>query len=432
MSEYDAQGSYELDYIRIVNYEGKETDITDMFMTMTLTQDLFSSCMFGEICIIDAIDLQQSLPIIGEEKLLLKFRTGEGFEWRTHEFCIYSMSDRTQAGNNSYSYSLKFTSWEVLKDRFTYIGRGFKSKKISEIVQSAFNTLESEKELFIEETDQKINYICTQQNPFYTINNMTWKAKSRNQDGVAYVFFEDYDGFHFESLETFFTREPVEYFVVDAKIGQDQEQSFYNVLSYEFVTQTNRLDLINKGMFGGTVQTFDPLTRTFGEVVYNYDTDFEKTLHIEDADGGMKFSSNLNDFRQEFQDAILKSMLSRQRTGSFVKDATFDNEWHTNDRNFLTRVSQLQQITNNIRLRLMVQGNTELKIGNIIDLKLPSNYIADLNDPALKEDKLVSGRYIINTNTLTFTKTSLFSILEVTKDCYKQDFEDAIREELFR
>lgn len=434
MMQYET-GNYELDYLRIENYRGQFIDITAMMNTLSITEDLFSTCMYGTITLQDQVDLQQELPLMGEEKIKLRYRTYKDMDWVELEFRVYQMSNRTQISNGAFGYILSFASEEMFLNKFEILSKSYRSKLISDIVASIIKEFDTDKDVFQEKTDQKINYIQPQITPFQAINTLTQKAKSPKHKGSSYVFYESIDGFHFESIETMFEKEPVEYYMTTSGGEETQDKKFYRIVNYDFPDQFNKLDLIEKGMFGGTLRTLDLLTRSFNEIEYNYDEDFEKTKHVEDADDEMKMISPNFPWKDRITKGAYKSVLSTDRDIQYIKtnSTNFDREWQTKERSVLWRMSQLQQITNNLKIRLQVPGNSELTAGTVLDIKLPSMSTFDFEDEVIsKEDRFVSGKYLALTVNHTFSQTKMFTIVEAAKDCFKQSHEDELREKLFR
>ena len=63
------------DDIKITTMYGRTEDITNYVLEVHLFEDIFAPYLSGEIVIDDAADIIQKFPIVGNEKVTLKFRT---------------------------------------------------------------------------------------------------------------------------------------------------------------------------------------------------------------------------------------------------------------------------------------------------------------------------------------------------------------------
>ena len=68
-------GSYELDAATLYDINGGATDIKNLIVEFNIYESMFQPFVTGNVIINDATNLLNSLPIVGQEELELKFRT---------------------------------------------------------------------------------------------------------------------------------------------------------------------------------------------------------------------------------------------------------------------------------------------------------------------------------------------------------------------
>jgi hypothetical protein len=84
----------------------------------------------------------------------------------------------------------------------------------------------------------------------------------------------------------------------------------------------------------------------------------------------------------------------------------------------LRRNSQFQQI-NNIKIRIVVPGDSQRRVGEIVYIKLPTIEPITQEDPT-SVDPFYSGRYLISRikHSLTADSETYETIMELVKDSY--------------
>lgn len=115
-------------------------DLHPQLLTLTIYEDIFSPVLSGEILISDNVGYFDNLPISGNEKLLVKFRSrpydenNNPFNFIHREFDVVKISNIRQVNDYTKTYMLHFISTEAKKNETMKISRGFKNMRISEIV----------------------------------------------------------------------------------------------------------------------------------------------------------------------------------------------------------------------------------------------------------------------------------------------------------
>ena len=123
-------GDVEILDVKLITTTNIVIDLTDFLAELNIYEDMFANSMHGNLMIVDARNLIEKAPIIGEEYLIVKVKTPSFPEAISKTFRVYRVSDRKVIRDNTMqSYILHFTSIELFNDVFimTYICKGSKS-----------------------------------------------------------------------------------------------------------------------------------------------------------------------------------------------------------------------------------------------------------------------------------------------------------------
>ena len=91
----------------------RQIDVTDQVLELIIYEDIESSSITGSLLIDDSSGIYQSLPIIGQEKIIFKVTT-PGTEYRLYNFAnVYDVEKRITSGEHSHTYLLNWTTDEL-------------------------------------------------------------------------------------------------------------------------------------------------------------------------------------------------------------------------------------------------------------------------------------------------------------------------------
>ena len=271
--------------VELVSHSGATLNITGLIGTLTLFEDIFSPTMSGTVNIEDGIDLIATMPMIGQEKLRLKLKTPTLSVAIEKEFYVYKLFNRTAKKRVQY-YTLGFCSDELIVSQNTKISKHF-SGKISDTVAKIFTeerALNSDKLIYIDETQNSYSFISAYWTPIETIN---WLAKRAiNKSGVPnYLFFETNQSFEFTSVDTLIKGNPVRNYVfsdADANTVYGESGNFdkkYEIVqSIDTQVTFDYLRNISNGMYASRLTTFDVTSKAVNVTNFDYIDDFDKSI----------------------------------------------------------------------------------------------------------------------------------------------------------
>lgn len=145
----------------------------------------------------EILELVYSLPDLGQSKAYL--------------FKVYKIGPIVKLEKKA-RYTIECISQEAVLNELSYVFGSFKNKKASEIVkeiltdsEKGFDASANGKELKIEETKDKFQCVIPGLRVFDAINWIGSKSVRKDSKGgtlqSGFIFYENYDGFHFKSFD---------------------------------------------------------------------------------------------------------------------------------------------------------------------------------------------------------------------------------------
>jgi len=435
-------GDVEITELLLIGNDGVEHDIRQFLLELNLYEDMFRPGLYGNMMMVDALNLSRLVPLRGDEYVRIKIRTPTTSQYFFKTFRVYAITDgRFLQDSSKQTYVLQFCSSEIIVDAVSPIYRSF-SGKISDVVQQIYldslqtsrNGLPNDENslTIIGETENRIKYVSPGWTP---LQNISWLAARSLCEGYLapnYVFFESNKGYYYANIETIIDGAIqsksifAQYIYMAQNVSAPQEENqtgsdyykdvnreFQKIESLEIVSSPNALRSIENGHFANRLINFDIIKKDY--VVYDYDhvASYGDYRHLENIGG----TSN---------DVCNPSRLGTIRgPGSFVnmypKAPLLYNDAQANvseivERILPRRISTMNELST-IKLVLTVPGRSDAEVGNIIYLKYPQARPRDAGDSSLNlDDPMYSGFYLVTAIHHKFNHLKHVMIMEVCKD----------------
>ena len=393
-----------LESINLVNFAGTVKNVTNITEEFSFEEDIFMSCMVGYMTIVEQHDFQQNFPLIGEEKVQIKYRTTEDMPLVELEFSVYVMSNRVPVGSSMFGYTLKFASSEFLKSRSKRITRPLVKTSVANAVKLLLSSeLDSKKPLTVDKTTNTITYLPTRMAPLQVINLLTARAKSDDTGNFGFLFFETARGFNLRSLDALKTGESQKYQFLQKRVsivGKDLLRSIDSVIYDE---SNNVLDRLDMGMFGTNTTFFDPLERTASRRSYSYfnDKQYGRIVKTVGEDKSKGFQTEDFEFGRVAKESIV--CLTDRTVGT----------------------SQRQMMINLIeygnKITISIAGNSTLAVGDLMDIEIPSVTGEDII--LAENDRYLSGKWLVTAIHHKIKKSNYQMTVQLAKDSYSDSHE---------
>lgn len=378
---------FNINYVRIVTQQSDEpVDITKLVNYIEIFESLYSPFLTVNVNITDGISLNHILPLIGEEFIEFDIRGPDNETGLIKQpMFIYKMSDRIQAADKTFVYTLSCISPAAIIDMNLKISQAV-SGQISTIVENQFckKSLSIDKPIYSHPTKGSVTYISNYWSPLENINYMCDRAVSNTDSSPTYVFFETKKSFIFAPISELVRQESGSTYVFSINTHNTDVDIQQQVIQKLYVDQTfNYIDRIMNGTYGNRVLVVDMHSKSYNYDYYDFLESFDKFNRLNE----LPFSSD-NATRRV--NAVFRTRTIGSNKFSTMKDEN-TNEW------FKQRLTELGAINSQL-ISIDAAGKFNIYAGTVIDVLIPSSIVTNdgsTMDLASSLDRTLSGRYLI-------------------------------------
>ena len=401
-------GDFILDGALIVGSSGLRVNVIDQISQINIYESIETPYITGSLLLSDSSGVAELLPLQGQERLLLKLRTpghASALDFNDYHAIIISVEKRFQTTDREQTFLLSWTTFEHYKNLRVKVSSSF-SGTISSIVTRILREkkfLGTKKSLHIDETKNLRKYVIPNINPFKAIE-MLRKEAVNTEGSPHFVFFENSEGYHFRSIDTLigqqgklniphkrtYKYEPPQ---AGGNPHKDPEITLNTILHWEAEDNNNSFFNTRHGFFASTLYYHDIFNKNIQKFDYDYIKDrFSKRqlLMQENKDVGSLVSGAKIDDKIITEYSNSKVFVHPTASDQLHSEGTDNNaeEWLQEGRS-----RQLEQ--EYFTLKIEIYGDTDIKVGDVINVMIPSNKpMAGLSAKDAM-DPLLSGRYLI-------------------------------------
>ena len=300
-----------------------------------------------------------------------------------HGLVVNSVKNVTMDFKESKS-TLECVSKDFLRNEVARLNRRF-TGNITEIVKKIMEEepkgIETTKDIEVDQATNSYTFCGNLKRSIDTIQWLQPKAKSENQFG--FLFFEDYDGYKFKSIESLLKQEP--FTDQPFEMSQASTSSRFAILDAVMV-QTNDVFLnMRSGTYNNDTTYIDLISQTKS-------VDDFKIDNLKDLKNPPKLPDNLTD-------STSRKMLRFDDPGVMQKGSKREDEQPKEE---LAKIQNQSYARNNLlfsqALKIKISFNPSLRVGKIIEVRLPVD--TDSSESGVKYQKLgkgdLSGKYLIS------------------------------------
>ena len=300
-----------------------------------------------------------------------------------HGLVVNSVKNVTMDFKESKS-TLECVSKDFLRNEVARLNRRF-TGNITEIVKKIMEEepkgIETTKDIEVDQATNSYTFCGNLKRSIDTIQWLQPKAKSENQFG--FLFFEDYDGYKFKSIESLLKQEP--FTDQPFEMSQASTSSRFAILDAVMV-QTNDVFLnMRSGTYNNDTTYIDLISQTKS-------VDDFKIDNLKDLKNPPKLPDNLTD-------STSRKMLRFDDPGVMQKGSKREDEQPKEE---LAKIQNQSYARNNLlfsqALKIKISFNPTLRVGKIIEVRLPVD--TDSSESGVKYQKLgkgdLSGKYLIS------------------------------------
>jgi len=443
---YKHAGDVDVRTFKLITATGQVIDLQSVTVEFSVYQSLFEHYLQCDLVVNDSLGLFNTINEIkdgvtqggfsGAEMLVVSYRSNDAsLPYKNHVFNLYEMSDRKRIEENSEVYFFSGISVEAYMASSQKISRsygGVEGNDISSMIQSITSEFvyNANAKSIHSSVREAVNFRVTKQNDFdktngkqkFIIPNLSVDdtidflcKESDSDDHIPYyMFYENSRGFNFKNLGRLVQKESKEtYSYISSNFSgmfKDKKNDEYteatNIRSFEVLKQSDFLENLESGLYQSRNIFIDTLKKNKREVVYKYDdyiSKFKKLQKFKIAGG------------QTIGEPVVRMNTSRH---GHDNDSLFSSEI-ASTKKFSEHLAQSEGYFSHIfntQVEVVVPGDSELDVGDVIKLSIPSS--SNVKDQVGAEDKYLSGKYLITKlrNKFLDGSESMSTIMECVKD----------------
>ena len=424
--------------------------IDKQVIEVNIYQDLYEPFMTCEILFEDALGFYSGESInklrqpgfTGNDIFIINYTTtfpDDNIPSKSQAFVLYDVTARTRSKEKSEVFALTGISIEgwLSVDKKISRSYGHNTKKNTNTISHYVNSIVDEfvynrqakdvydsltanlkmtikKKNTYDETNSRIPYIVPNLEPISAIKTLMREADN-DKDTNLFTFYEDSIGFHFADVSKLVDKKFVDTFTYEPSNAAEGGQSksmvdLKKIFSYEVIKQTNSLESKMMGLFKSKTINIDIIKKNKTEVVYNYDISGPKLPKLNSGNLPHKHIVS----GTSSSDAKVYMRTSRIGHDSYK---LFEPEHHLPKKsNTLLgkRESYIEHLAN-IMMSVILNGDSELNVGDKINLVIPKATTIG-NDKEANIDKYLSGYYMITKLRHIIKGDNMDTVIEVMKD----------------
>ena len=467
-NNFQYPGEFRCSEVALISLSGNIAGIKSSITELNIYEGLTSNFITGDVTFEDTANLLDEMPITGAEYLDFKIRTPirslyrddndkGGYDFTNRRMAVYKIINKVQLSGGTTQVTLGFISPEAIRNQNVRVSRAYDGpydKAVADIFKKEYG-LNSKRKLYIQETKNNFKFVAPNKRPVDVINMIASRAEPKRSALPGYVFYENGQGFHFRSLDSFFfpvaegftpIPEMFEFFASDEPIQNTKLKNETPIAQLRFAEAkiSKYVDLIRmqrSGAFASQLISYDAYNKTFSKHNHNYLDDFVRIPHLEKDDEGIDtimYTGLAPNAHYDPTDLTATNSTSFGRTqyntisdysqARIMVASDTANTHNTNmsegyrSKDTLQRRAMSLELLDTIQLQLTAHGNTHLNAGHIIRVNLPRPGQGKTDVKTTQYDKTLSGRWLITAvrHKFNFGDTLHQSIYTCVKETYNR------------
>lgn len=386
MSKKFVSGDVKLIDVRLTSQATKAFIVPiDQIRTIDVFEDMGRPTMYASLLIHDSINMLQTFPIIGEETLTIEMITPGMPRSAKFKFRVYKISKVVLSPDKKrQAYTLECVSEEHLYNatRVKQAYEGQISTFVPSILKDYLNTT---KPIAVDETKGVQKYVIPTLQPLEAIDMLRQRAVSKQYASSAYAFFENQAGFNFKTVESLIQSGTknigTRVFNMNTNLVRDKNRNdidaYRTILKYEYIVNLDGVDLNNNGAFGSLTKSFDIVKKDMTDIAVDVEKMFGNFIQSNKGSTLPQTMKHLQQFAKNDMQLLVPKIESMGET--FIEQSAS------------IRQAFITLLNNNIT-RVMVHGDTGLKVGDVVTLNVPESSGFDNRKGP---QKMVAANYLV-------------------------------------
>ena len=418
----------------IFSLDGEGFDIKKI-LEFDYYEDVLKQAVTAKMKIASSFSYVNQLPIRGGEKVELNILTSFGetvFEGDTALY-VYKVSDH-KTSRMVEECVLHLTTLESFSNQSTRCQKKYNFSGIGEHVEDILkNTLQTKKNFKIEPTANSYTFIGNSKKPFYTLTWLGSKAISQvaeksgvsgegkyaeNKGTAGFLFYENYDGYHFRSIDSLVANTQVqdgksdlepkfEYSFKGKVIEAANIKNNITIIDYSLRKNIDLRGALRVGMYCNQFYYYNAQSNEVSLYNYKLKEEIKNATKL-----GNEESITVN---SEFADVPTRTMFRTSDHGTLNPSGALTESQSDSggDAILAKSVSRINLLFTQA-LNILVPLNVRLKVGDLIYCEFPKIEAGQ----STEVDDQMSGNYVIREVHHHFVANQNTSSLLLMRDSY--------------
>jgi len=464
-------GQFVIEKATIFTSTGSEIPVHQSILEVSIYEDIYANSIYGELVIMNTIGLSSTGPVIGQEYLSIIISTPT-LEDPKHKI-IFDKNQlhitkvaRNYIGNDTEVLTMSFVTSEIIHNQRSIVSKTLVGTYHDMVETLLTRDLKCKKDLYIEKCNDTKQVITNNRKPFDIISQFTRNATALTHGMPAFLFFENFKGYHFRSLQSLYAEgsrfeyfeteenstpgDPSEIGMSNQKLNAKVTRDLGTIRNYKILANQDSITSLSVGGLSSRLITHDIVQKKYTVNEYNYLDDEsvdqqgiqryttkgkKKDFHIYSAgeidDDGNRVSdfipvqylaptSTIKDDNGVYKNSQYEVFNNREKKTMYI----FDPRKH--EVAFQKRRSLFANLNMGIRFEMEVLGQTTYGVGDIITANITSKAKVDTEDDD-NADKFLRGQFLVETIHHIFSQGSKEHKMYVTiaKDSVEKEHEPA-------
>ena len=428
--ELQYASSFKPKKVVIKSVGGTEKDITDMVMNFYYFENISLPTREATAVISDSGEnLIASLPIQGYEDIEVTLEANDLDEDIVYNFKVFRVFDRFST-DRVQAYKLGLISKEALINETIRLPKLLTGKPDTIVKSLLTDNLQTEKEIKSDPTLFQVKFHPGKKTPFAIIKGLLAKSVAQDaenkttdssggttsdgQGGVAdidsgaygkmsgsagYLFYENYDGYHFNSIDRLNSIEKNPPVIQLYQENEGLQNSSRNkILDIDFKQEIDMLTKLRMGTYSSVVCFYNYSTGAYEEYAYSLKDSFEEMSHLGSQSGILKGQADLASKPTRIMSALIDhetwfdgtEVASPEKKDGGSNAAEFP-DWQ---KSCVAQSISRRESLNNQEVKITIPLHPELKVGETVEIFIP-NMIPSSERSEESWDPEHSGVYLI-------------------------------------
>jgi hypothetical protein len=376
------------------------------------------------------IGILDALPIHGGEQVIIDFQdnqpTPNKLSFKAEKSFYINRVRDVDPGTQKDVYSIDLSTREFLANEQTRVVRRYDGK-ISDSVRTILTDrkgLNTSKNIETDTTLINYNFIGNDRKPFYvntwlaskSVPELSVNGKTSKGGTAGYLFYENYDGFKFKSIDKLFEQTPVKKYIFNQTADKPGEYDG-KILSYKIERDIDLQQNLTLGTYANRSIFFDFYAMDHRVRNFNVD-DYQKDKIVNAGRQDILYVA------EEFRKPTSRLMSHVLDVGALPsgkdisaqlenwKNTPFDPTYDAANTMVQSIMRYNQMMT--IKIHIMIPGDFSLKAGDLIHCDFPELTLEKTTEP----NSVSGGIYMISSLCHRVTTRNTFTSLTLVRDTF--------------